>query len=264
MEKIHLVVIDPQHDFCHPEGALPVRGADKDMKRLDRLVRRMSDRLSAIHCTMDNHHIVHIAHPCWWKDRKGRPPAPFTILSAAQVESGEWTTFQPGAYPRSLEYVRKLKANGRYPLCIWPPHCLIGSPGATVVPDLFEAFKQWEEGRHAVMDFVSKGSNPWTEHYSAVQADVPDPDDPGTWINTRFIQTLEEADTILLSGEAGSHCLANTVRDVADHFHSRDYIRKMVFLEDATSPVAGFEAQQEAFVREMTARGMKRCKTDDF
>jgi hypothetical protein len=44
---------------------------------------------------------------------------------------------------------------------------------------------------------VTKGSNMFTEHY-AVFADVPDPKDPSTQLNTPFI---EEADVIIFSGE---------------------------------------------------------------
>lgn len=264
MEKIHLVVIDPQYDFCDPEGALFVPGATDDVERLAGMVDRLGEAILEIHCTLDSHHLIHIAHPAWWKDRLGRHPEPFTILNVEALETGEWSVSWPEASSRSLEYVRKLYSNGRYPLCIWPVHCLIGGCGATVMPSLFQAFQRWEAERHALVDFVAKGSNPWTEHYSAVQADVPDPTDPSTMLNKKFIQTLEEADLILLSGEAGSHCLANTVRDVADHFASKSYVEKMVLIEDATSPVPGFEAQQESFVREMTARGMRVCKARDL
>lgn len=31
--KVHLLVIDPQKDFCNPNGSLFVTGADKDMDR---------------------------------------------------------------------------------------------------------------------------------------------------------------------------------------------------------------------------------------
>ena len=110
-------------------------------------------------------------------------------------------------YRRALTYVQTLAKNGRYPLCIWPPHCLIGSPGHAVMPELFAALLDWEQ-RFALVDYVTKGSNIWTEHYSAVQADVPDPADPGTQINTALIQTLLKADMIAVAGEAGSHCLA--------------------------------------------------------
>ena len=79
-----------------------------------------------------------------------------------------------------------------------------------------------------------------------------------------LLETLEDADTILLAGEAGSHCLANTVRDIAASFSDPGYVKKMVLLTDATSPVPGFEAYQDAFVRDMTRLGMRLATTRDF
>ena len=93
---------------------------------------------------------------------------------------------------------------------------------------------------------------------------VTDPSDPGTQINTRFIQTLLEADLVAIAGEAGSHCLANTVRDIARNFGDDSYIQRLVLLEDATCPVPGFEALQSNFVKEMRARGMQVSTTQDF
>lgn len=262
--KVHLVVIDPQIDFCDPQGALYVKGAECDMERLAKMVTRLAPRLDDIHVTLDSHRLLDVAHPIFWKDSAGRHPAPFTIISAAEVEAGKWSPSLPGLTRRMLAYVKALETNGRYPLCIWPPHCLIGSRGHGVVPALLQALQQWEERRFAMVDFVTKGSNPFTEHYSAVCADVPDPTDPGTQINTAFIQTLIDADVIAIAGEAGSHCLANTVRDIAQNFGDDSYIQRLVLLEDATSPVPGFEKYQSEFVRDMTARGMQISSTTTF
>jgi nicotinamidase/pyrazinamidase len=261
--QVELLIIDPQVDFCDPHGALSVPGADADITRLARMVRRLSPKLDDIHVTLDSHHFVDIAHPIFWKDSAGNHPEPFTILSAPDVEVGRWTTTQPSMYRRALTYVQTLAKNGRYPLCIWPPHCLIGSPGHAVMPDLFAALLEWEQ-RFAVVDYVTKGSNIWTEHYSAVQADVPDPSDPSTQINTGLIQTLLKADLIAVAGEASSHCVYNTVRDIADNFGDDRFVSKIVLLTDATSPVPGFEAFQDDFRREMTGRGMKLSTTTDF
>jgi nicotinamidase/pyrazinamidase len=262
--KVHGLIIDPQEDFCNPTtGALFVPGAERDMARLAAMLRRIKGKIDDIHVTLDSHHYVDIAHPIWWKDSAGNHPAPFTIITIADLDAGKWTTTQPGTYRRSREYVAALEQNGRYPLCVWPYHCLIGSPGHAVVPELFAALTDWESG-FAVVDYVTKGSNIWTEHYSAVVADVPDPEDPSTQINTRLIQTLMEADMIFVAGEAGSHCLANTVRDIANNFGDDNYVKKLVLLTDATSPVPGFETYQDNFLREMTARGMQTATTTDF
>ena len=67
---------------------------------------------------------------------------------------------------------------------------------------------------------------------------------------------------ILLAGEARSHCLANTVRDIANNF-GEDNIKKMYLLEDCTSDVTGFEQMGKDFITEMVSRGMNLTKSTD-
>jgi nicotinamidase/pyrazinamidase len=264
-KKIHLVVIDPQHDFCDPSGALFVGGADDDMKvRLPAMVRRLKGVLDDIHITLDSHHLVHVAHPIFWRDTRGKHPHPFTIISAEDVKNGVWTTTIPSMHARGEAYVKSLADHGRYPLCIWPPHCEIGSMGHTVVPELWNAVREWEAETFAAVDYVTKGSNVYTEHYSALMADVPDPADPSTQINAELIRTLMTADEIVIAGEALSHCLANTVTDLADNFGDDDHIKKLVLLTDASSSVTGFEAMGTEFIDRMTKRGMRLSTTTEY
>ncbi|MDG1479294.1 MAG: hypothetical protein P8R54_06860 [Myxococcota bacterium] len=264
MQKLHLVIIDPQNDFCDRSGSLHVPGADQDMDRLAVMIRRLAGKLSDIHITLDSHRKVDISHPLWWRDAAGAHPAPFSVITAADVAAGKWTTWLPSTRARSLDYLKELERRGRYPHVVWPEHCLIGDEGHNVFPHISEAVHEWEASRFAMADFVTKGSNPWTEHFSAVQAEVPDPTDPSTQVNAGLIATLQSADVVLLAGEALSHCLANTVRDIADCFADPATISKLVLLTDAASPVTGFEAQADAFVRELTARGMKTATTTDI
>lgn len=269
--KLHLVVIDPQMDFCTPKntyanvstGALFVPGADQDMKRLSAFVRRIRDKISDIHITLDSHHLMDVGHPGFWKDSKGNHPSPFSIISASDVESGKWTPVLPSLYGRMLDYVKKLETNKRYPLMIWPPHCLIGTPGAAVVPELMEAANDWALTKSSTVDFVTKGSNPFTEHYSAVRAEVPDPKDPSTHPNKAFIKTIEDADIVVWAGEASSHCVANTMRDTFESFGA-DAMKKMVLLTDAISAVPACEKMYDDFLAEMTAKGMQTSTTVDF
>jgi len=260
--KIELLIIDPQYDFCDPNGSLFVAGADDDMTRLAAMVTRIKNKLDDIHVTLDSHHLVDIAHPIFWLTSVGVNPDPFTIITNDDLNKGLFRTTYPPMQSRASEYVKSLEDNGRYPLCIWPPHCLIGSYGGAVVSSLYESLLNWEKD-FAIVDYVTKGSNFWTEHYSAVQADVPDSEDPDTQLNMRLIETLQNADIILLAGEARSHCLANTVIDIANNF-GEENIKKMVLLEDATSDVATFESVGEDFVKTMVARGMQISTTVDF
>jgi nicotinamidase-related amidase len=263
--RVEGLIIDPQVDFSDPQkGTLYVPGAEDDTKRLAAMVRRLGKRVDDYHVTLDSHRIVDVAHPIFWKDSAGKNPDPFTIITTADLDSGRWTTTNPGFFRRTQDYVKRLEAAGRYPLCIWPYHCLIGSTGHNIMPELLSALNDWERGNFALLDVVTKGSNIFTEHYSAVKADVPDPQDPTTQINKELIKTLMECDLVFIAGQALSHCVANTVRDIANEFGDDSYVKKLVLLTDASSSVGGFEQLGADFVREMTARGMQTSTTTDF
>jgi len=262
--KIVLLSIDPQNDFCDPNGALSVSGADKDMERLASMVKKNKSKIDDIFVTLDSHRTVHVAHPIWWVNTDGEHPAPFTIINKDDVcgSNPQWRSYNPGYQKWSEYYVSKLAENNRYPLCVWPPHCLIGSWGHAIYPVLFEALCEWEH-QYATVNYVTKGSNIRTEHYSAMQADVQDSDDNTTGLNTKLIEELQTADIIAISGEASSHCVKHTVMDIANNF-GEENITKFVYLEDTSSPVPGFEAEAESFIKEMTDRGMKLAKAEDF
>lgn len=266
----HLLVIDPQNDFVSPTGALSVAGADADMDRLAAMIRRLGPALDAVHVTLDSHRVFDVSHPRWWRDAAGNPPSPFTVISASDVESGRWTTALPGARDRSLTYLRTLERGGRYPHVIWPEHCLMGDPGHGVWPALSQALHDWERANLRSVDYVLKGMNPWTEHFSAVRAEVPDPEDPTTEVDPRFVARLEAADEILVAGEALSHCLLSTVEDLVRSFRDPASVRKLVILTDATSPVADlpgatlFADRSRQFLADMLAKGARHATTADL
>lgn len=264
-KKVVLFVVDGQIDFCDPKGNLYVTGAEDDMHRLATMIHRTKGDLTDIVATCDMHRTLHVAHPIWWIDQNGNHPKPYTPITAADVEgsSPKWRAAHPGFRNRSIKYVQDLAKNGRYVLCIWPPHCRIGTPGAAIQPELFDAFEAWES-QFAAVNYVTKGSNMFTEHYSVFRADVLDPEDVvSTGLNTDLVNMFTKADLIAIAGEASSHCVCNSVKDLADNF-GEDNIKKFVFLEDASSPVTGFEKLATDFIADMTKRGMQITTTDKF
>ena len=261
--KVHLLGIDCQYDFCNPKGKLSVAGADKDMLRLAAMITRLSKKIDAIHMTLDSHNTIHIAHPIFWVNSMGVHPNPYTVITEEDVLKGTWKATNPAFQTRALKYVQTLKANQRYLLCIWPPHCIIGTRGWAFTDEISDAIDTWCNDRFRKVDYVTKGSNVFTEHYSAVQADVIDDTDPSTMLNTDLLKMLSEADVIAIAGEALNFCIANTVTDIANNF-GEENIKKFVLLEDATSPVQGFEQKTKDFLTGMLKRGMKTSKTTDF
>jgi nicotinamidase-related amidase len=108
---------------------------------------------------------------------------------------------------------------------------------------------------------IIKGTNPWTEHYSAVMAEVPDEDDPATLLNGALIERLTAADRIFICGEAGSHCVKATTEHIAQHLPGG--AAKLVLLADCMSPVAGFEAAFTGFLDDMRKQGARIAKAAD-
>lgn len=281
--RVDLIVIDGQNDFLDPNGALYVKGADTEALKLKAMIERLGQKITKIHATLDSHHPVDIAHPIMWKDQNGKHPDPFTIISAQDVRDGRWTCTLLGYFnsekkitfqDKTLAYVEQLEKNNRYPLCIWPPHCLIGEWGNNVYPVLSEAYKSWigVTARSPWINYVTKGDYPFTEHYSALQADVPEPNMPRTRLNTDLLSDISNADMVVWTGWAGSHCLANTGRDFIDHFSktSDAFIKKSVLLTDVCAPVGDlpgstmFADMRQQFIDDMEKAGMTLSTSDQL
>ncbi|GHT93769.1 hypothetical protein FACS1894116_06500 [Betaproteobacteria bacterium] len=266
-KTIHLVIIDPQNDFCDLPAALrgdnvpalPVAGAHADMLRLAALIEQGGQGISAISVTLDSHLRLDIAHPGFWQQADGSAVAPYTQIHLADVKAG---TFRPRAshthadvLARTIAYLEALEASQRYIHMVWPVHCELGAWGHNVHPAVRRAYNQWEEARGVNVDKVLKGLNPWTEHYSAIRAEVPESAAPDTLVNNAFLARLDRADAILIAGEASSHCVKATTEHIVEYLP--DVARRITLLVDCMSPVTGFEAQQQAFIEALRAQGAR-------
>lgn len=267
-QAIHLVIIDPQNDFMDiPEATLPVAGANADMDRVADLVRRSGHKFDDIHVTMDSHRVIDVGHAAMWQDAHGKNPDPFTLISAQDIESGVWVPRDPSRRQYMIGYAHSLEAGGKYQIMVWPTHCLIGTPGWCVQKNLMAALQEWERKEFANVDYVTKGSNPWTEHYGGLEAEVPDPSDPTTGLNTRFIQVLQAADLVFLCGEALSHCVRATVTQIMDNIGD---VSKLAILTDCTSPVGAvpggpdFPAIAREWLKDVAKQGVRLMKSTDF
>ena len=268
----HLLIIDPQNDFCdlpkarRPVGsapALPVEGADADMQRLAALIRDAAGGIDAITVTLDSHHRLDIAHPTFWQRGDVTDVTPFTEITAKQVRDGEFRPRDATSSPRALAYLDALEARGRYTLMVWPVHCEMGTWGHEVHADVAAACRAWEAQHGRTARSVRKGENPWTEHYSALLAEVPDADDPHTQLNAALIADLDRAERIVIAGEASSHCVRATTEHIVANLPGGRPGR-ISLLTDCMSPVGGFAAQHDAFLAEMRARGVGLISADEL
>lgn len=263
---VDLLIIDPQKDFVEKYGSLSVPGAKEDMQRLSFFVENNLTRFNNIRVSLDQHHPVHIAHANYWLNSNGDMPGDYTQITYKDVVSCKWHTRNPVLQTHAVAYLEALEKAGKTHR-IWPQHCLIGSVGATVEENLFNALLKWEE-QFEMVDYVSKGSNPHVEHFSIVKAEVEYPGDPGTQLNSGFISDFAEADVLLVTGEALLHCVRSSFFDIVNGFADPNTVKKMVFLKDCSSPVPlpnpGYQQMADDFYKEMEAKGVLVTTTDKY
>lgn len=252
-----LLLVDVQNTFCLPEFELYVsgrsgRGAVEDAERIASFAYRNLDRITQVVLTLDTHTAAQIFHPLFWVDADGSHPAPHTVITLADVESGRWRVnprIAAAMSPRqgfdlagwTLHYARRLSEGGKFPLVVWPYHSMVGGIGHALVSAVEEAVFFHAIARQSPTRVEIKGRNPLTENYSVLRPEVGS-DPSGTVIETAnmaLVDHLLSFDRIIVAGEAKSHCVAWTVEDLLTEAVARDprLARRVVLLEDCTSPV---------------------------
>lgn len=190
------------------------------------------------------------------------------------------------------DYTKKLEMLGKFQLTIWPDHCLVEkyakypcnneldsdvlnvvevcpdylklrsgdrlkrSEGHKVTRAIEDALQVWTHRKRGnKVKYILKGLNNKTEMYSAVRAEVPDPEDPTTALNVDLLRTLKNAGHLLVCGQARSHCVKNTIEDIVKYW-PKQRMSQLVLLEDGCSDVTGYKEPGEAFVAEMRTKGL--------
>ncbi|MDJ1504694.1 nicotinamidase [Xanthocytophaga agilis] len=257
--KTAFLIIDAQYDFCNPNGALYVPGAEEDIQRLSHLITTHSDKIDAIYATLDTHPVNDISHPSFWISSEGQEPAPFTLIKAEDVKSGKW---KPRFNSEQvLNYLEKLELQGEFIHCIWPEHCLHGSRGAALEDSLLEALRYFA---HTGKEYhtIEKGTNPMTEHFGIFKAQIPIDDAPETQLNTKLIDELLAYDQIFLCGEAKSHCVATSLKQVLQS--APELAKKFVIIDDIMSDVTGFGYLGDPIYAEARKAGIPFMKSSEI
>jgi nicotinamidase-related amidase len=254
--KICLLLVDVQNTFCIPQFELFVGGrsgigAVDDNRRLCEFVYRNLNVITQICPTMDTHQAIQIFHAIFFVNQKGEHPAPFTLISADDVEKGVWevnpevvrSLNMDSSYSKKFlqHYTRMLRQGGKYNLTIWPYHAMLGGIGHALVSAVEEAIFFHCMARYRSPDFHVKGDNPLTENYSVIKPEVMYDSEGGRIAkeNSRVIEKLTEYDALFIAGQAKSHCVAWTIQDLYGEISALDksLANKIYILYDCMSPV---------------------------
>jgi nicotinamidase-related amidase len=258
MSAYNLLVIDPQNDFLDIAGAaLPVPGANADMQRLADWLKGHLAQVQSITVTLDSHASVGVERTSFWHDAQGLPVAPFTLVTAADVAVGRFTPRHLEKRDEVLHYLQALESGGQRQLIVWPVHCVTATWGHNLHAGLAQAIADWEALTGRVCHKVLKGQHPLTEQYSVFRAEVPRADDARTQLNRALLDTLAtQTGTLLVAGEALSHCVAASVDDMLAQLPAQR-LQHTVLLTDCMSPVTGFEAMGRDFLQRARQHGLQ-------
>lgn len=253
--SIILSVIDCQIDFTNPEGALFVPGSVGDTDRLNRFIYGHVGSISHVVASLDSHYLFQPFHPLNWVAgpkptsradgtpyQEGDHPDPFTIITLRDVRNGSWLALR---FPKKMQtYLEGLEGNAKKQLCIWPLHCILGTPGHAWDPAFAEALTFHAACRNNQYDATTKGMSQLSEHYGILQAEVGFPEDPNTQLNTQVLTKWEQADAVYFAGQAKSHCCLATLEQIVAIFQGQGknhILEKLHVLRDCMSSVGDIE-----------------------
>lgn len=233
--SVAFLIIDAQYDFCDPDGALFVPGAKEDMDRIASLIKTISTHIDQIFLTLDTHHVLDISHPGFWQNMEGKNPEPFTSVSLSDVQSSKWLP----RYNKQevINYLKNLESGGEFGHFIWPEHCLTGTKGASFIDTISQTVRDWSVDNQKNYITITKGTHPLTEHFGVFQAQVPIAEAPETHLNVGLLEQLESFDLILIAGEARSHCVATSLKQLLKHKPA--LAPKIIMIADGMSDVTG-------------------------
>lgn len=257
-ERVLFLGIDVQQDFMD-NGALGVPGAHGDVERMTKFIYNNMDKISNIAVSIDTHTPHQIFHPCWWIDENGNNPAPGTAITLADLDAGKWrAVISPAA---SREYVKHLEQDGKKTLVVWSYHCIQGTNGCALENQFANMVYFHSVAKKTVVKRLVKGTDPLSEMYGIIKPEY----DTKNYINLDFLNQLESYDKIVIAGEAKSHCVLETIKQILEHFTGRTEITSKIYiLSDCMSSIPGFEqVTEDTFNNFVSVYGVNIVKSTD-
>ena len=248
------------------DGELYVPGSLENAENCVRLIQEGNP--DAIVEAFDSHSSIHCSFPTYYDTKppyfcfiRPKPDSQETFEGFFPDKPDEivWegTTRNPDWAAEHSHYLNSLLGIGRFPHCIWPPHCIVGTPGWGLIEPIANAFSEWEVRNGKEVKNIFKGTDRDREHFGIPRAEVPNEKNPATKTNLEYFNYLMKFQEIWITGQALYHCVWNTIWDTADIASAKGimydlengienaFLKKCTLFYDptgndgCTSPVAG-------------------------
>lgn len=229
-----LLIIDPQNDFME-DGNLAVKGAGNDILNLTTFIYNNLRKIDKIKVSLDSHTYKQIFSQIWWEDEDGNHPDLYTIID-------QDSQYKPVFYKEhSMKYLKHLAENDKE-LIIWPYHCLLGTFGHNIEANLENMLSYFSLVTKKTVEKITKGSNPLSEMYGIFKEEFSD---ANAKINPMLAKAYGKYENIIVAGEAKSHCVLETVKQMCEFYAFDHFNSNIIILEDCMSSIEGFEEKTD-------------------
>ena len=254
-EGINLLIIDPQRDFIDPDkGALPVKNAIEDIKRIIRFIYNNIENISSIYVTLDTHRYDSIFHPIMWKDASGNTVSPFTEITLEKIENNEIIP----VYNKDIQtnYVRKLKEQGSQNLMIWPYHCIYASDGWLIEKQLYNMLMFFECYKKTNINKIIKGTDSFSEMYGIIRPEVSS--EYTKQYDNSWVKDIIKADKIYVCGEAKDYCVYESVKQFTEIYKdNKNTLEKVNIMMNCCSDIGDKKISDEKYNKLSKDYGIK-------
>lgn len=257
-ESILLLGIDLQYDFLE-HGSLAVPGSNADVSRLIQWFYKNMGNITAVKLSKDTHNVFQVFFPSLWIDSKGNHPNPFTPIVLTDLNNRIWIPIVNPIGAR--DYVENLPKLGKKTLLIWPYHCIQGTDGCAIDSQWMNIVMYHSIARRSRVDIMVKGTDPMSEMYGIFKPEYS----PKGLINLKALDMFAKFDKVIITGQAKSHCVLESVKQMLDHYQSdKATIQKMYVLEDTMSVIPGFEDSTAEAFSTFKAQGLNITSTEEL
>ncbi len=281
-QRILLIGIDYQNAFVVPDasqvapgepfGTLSVPGAKQDLYNYLRFFYNNFEKITRVMLSVDTHYVWQIFHNSMWRDEAGQAVPPLTPITTADIQSGKYRFVggDPNEAYKCVSYLEKANKGGVF---LWPYHCLIGTSGWNLDPQLMQMVHFHSAARNVEPIIGFKGTDKFSEMYGVLEPEY----NPRNIVTKALLDAIASFDNstgelnkfiwdkIIIGGEAGSHCLAESVRQILKRFvNYPDIIQRIYILKDCTSAVGGFEKQMNDAFDEFQRMGVNIVNSTDL
>ena len=163
--KTAIVIIDMQNDFIRKDGSMCVPNGDKVAANITKFLKE--NKIDGVFASMDYHLEDNIASTNFWYTEGDKHVAPYTEITFDDVNLNKVKLKFHFYKVYLLVYLSELEKKGKK-LIAWPSHCIQGTWGCDICDEINEILKSKEN-----VEYIKKGENPYTEHYSIFKAEVP-------------------------------------------------------------------------------------------